>query len=80
MEKENSMESATITINMVIRLMNVKRNQDLKKNVKNVTNKSSECKTKTLNPIEQIVKAIFGWDYKTWYKCHYCGEFGYIGV
>ena len=24
--------------------------------------KSSECKTKTLNLVEQIVKAIFGWD------------------
>ena len=25
--------------------------------------KSSECKTKLLNLVEQIVKAIFGWDY-----------------
>ena len=34
-----------------------------------------ECKTKTLNPSKQIVKAIFGWDYNTWWKCYYCGEF-----
>ena len=27
--------------------------------------KSSECKIKDRNPIEQIVKAIFGWDYNT---------------
>ena len=33
-----------------------------------------------LNPPEQIVKAIFGWDYNTWCRCHYCGEFGHIGM
>ena len=38
-----------------------------------------ECKTKILNPTKQIVKAIFGWDYKTWCKCHYYQEFGHIG-
>ena len=38
MGKENSMESAMITINMVIRLMNAKSNQDLKANVSNVRN------------------------------------------
>ena len=37
MGKENSMESATIEINMVIWLMNAKRNQDFKENVTNVT-------------------------------------------
>ena len=36
MEKKNSAESATIEINMVIGLMNAKRNQDLKVNVTNV--------------------------------------------
>ena len=36
MGKENSMENVTIAINMVIRLMNAKRNQDLKANVTNV--------------------------------------------
>ena len=25
------------------------------------------------------MKAIFGWDYNTWYRCHYYGEFGHIG-
>ena len=28
--------------------------------------KSFECETKILNSVEQIVKAIFGWDYNTW--------------
>ena len=42
--------------------------------------KSSECKTKILNPVEHIVKAIFGWAYNTWCICHYCGEFGHIGM
>ena len=40
--------------------------------------KSSKCKTKILNLAEQIVKAIFGWDYNTWCRCHYCGGFGHI--
>ena len=26
------------------------------------------------------MKAIFGWDYNTWYRCHYCGEFGHIAM
>ena len=43
-------------------------------------NKSSEYTTKILNLVEQIIKAIFGWDYKTLCKCHYCGEFGHIGM
>ena len=38
MEKENSMESATIEISMVIRKMNAKRNQYLKANVTIVRN------------------------------------------
>ena len=33
-----------------------------------------------LNLVEQIMKAIFGWDYDTWCRCHYCGEFGHIGI
>ena len=24
------------------------------------------------------MESIFGWDYNTWCKCHYCGEFGHI--
>ena len=41
--------------------------------------KSYECKKKHKNLVEQIVKAIFGWNYNTWCRCHYCGEFGHIG-
>ena len=26
------------------------------------------------------MKAIFSWDYNTWCRCHYCGEFGHIGM
>ena len=33
-----------------------------------------------MNPAEQIVKVTFGWDYNTWCRCHYCGEFGHIGM
>lgn len=25
------------------------------------------------------MKVIFGWDYNTWCRYHYCGEFGHIG-
>ena len=25
------------------------------------------------------MKAILGWDYNTWCRCHYYGEFGHIG-
>ena len=63
------MESATIATSMVIGLMNAKRNQNLKENITNVQ-KSSECKTKILNPVEKIVKAIFGSDYNIWCRCH----------
>ena len=38
MGKKNSMENSTITINMVIRLMNARRNQSLKGNVTTVKN------------------------------------------
>jgi hypothetical protein len=38
MKKKNSMENATIPINMVIGLMNAKRNQYLKANIINVRN------------------------------------------
>ena len=40
----------------------------------------SECKSKSFNPVEQIVKAISGWDYNTWCRCHYRGEYGHIGM
>ena len=23
---------------------------------------------------------MFGWDYNTWCRCHYCGEYGHIGA
>ena len=26
------------------------------------------------------MKAIFGWDYNTRCRCHYCGEYGHIGI
>ena len=42
--------------------------------------KSLECKTKIANLVEQIVKAIFGWDYNTWCRCHYYGGFGHIAM
>ena len=42
--------------------------------------KASKWKTKTLNLVEKIVKAIFGWDYNTWCRCHYYGEFGHIDM
>ena len=56
-------KNVTIVINMVIEKMNGKRNQYLKANVTSVrsmgTNHKNE-KTKILNSIEQIMKAIFG--------------------
>ena len=42
--------------------------------------KSLKCKTKILNLVEKIMKATFGWDYNTWCRCHYYGEFGHIGM
>ena len=39
MEKLNSMENATIVVNMVIELMNAKRNQNLRASVTNARNK-----------------------------------------
>ena len=42
--------------------------------------KASECRSKPLNPAMQLVNAIFGWDYNTWCRCHYCGEYGHIGI
>ena len=38
MGKQNSMENATIAINMVVRLLNAKRNLSLKENATNATN------------------------------------------
>ena len=26
------------------------------------------------------MKAIFGWDYNTWCRCHYYGEYGHTGM
>ena len=23
---------------------------------------------------------MFGWDYNTWCRCHYCGEYGHTGI
>ena len=43
------MENATIAINMVIKLMNARRNQNLKKNVTNVTNKVTRHLNANLN-------------------------------
>ena len=77
------MESATIVISMVIEPMNTKINLNLRANVTNTRNigrEPSKCKTKILNPTKQIVKAIFGWDYNTWCRCHYYGEFGHIRI
>ena len=42
--------------------------------------KESKCKTKILNLAEQILKAIFCWDYNIQYRCQYFGEFGHIGM
>ena len=56
MGKENSMEKDIIAISMVIRLMNAKRNQNLKANVTNVRNMD----TNQILNLVQIVKALFG--------------------
>ena len=42
--------------------------------------KAFQCRSKSFNPAERLVKAIFGWDYNTWCRCHYCGEYGHIGI
>ena len=42
--------------------------------------KALECRSKPPNSTEKIVKAIFGWDYNTWCRCHYRGEYGHIGI
>ena len=26
------------------------------------------------------MKALFGWEYNTWCRCHYYGEYGHIGM
>ena len=33
--------------------------------------KESKCRSKSFNPTEKIMKAIFGCDYNTWCRCHY---------
>ena len=76
MVKLNSMENFTIEISMVIGKNECKEKpkfEDKCHKCKKHGHKSSEYKTKILNPAEQIVKAIFGWDYNTWCKCHYYG-------
>ena len=35
--------------------------------------KASECRSKSFNLAKKLVKTIFGWDYNTWCRCHYCG-------
>ena len=45
MEKKNSMVNVTIAISMVTRLINVKRNQNLKANVTNARNKVTRHQT-----------------------------------
>ena len=42
--------------------------------------KAFECRSKPFNLAEQFVKVIFGWDYNIWCRCHYCGEYGHIGI
>ena len=42
--------------------------------------KASECRSNPFNPVEQPVKAMFGWDYNTWCRCHYCGEYRHTSV
>ena len=49
-------------------------------NCKKHGHKAFQCKSKAFNPAEQLAKAIFGWDYNTWCRCHYCGEYGHIGI
>ena len=67
MDKKNSMESVTTAINMVTKLMNARRNLNLKVNATNVEGMvtTSEWRSKSFNPTEQLVKVIFGWDYNT---------------
>lgn len=36
-------------------------------------------KNQVVEPNKKIVKEIFGWDYNTWCRCHYCDEYGHIG-
>ena len=42
--------------------------------------KASECRSKPSNLVEKVVKEIFGWDYNTWCRFHYYGEYGHIGI
>ena len=68
----------------------VKQELDTKKKV-NLQNKVlKRIKNPTCNHCGKIChtsnkcwsngKAIFNWDYKTWCRCQYYGEFGYIGM
>ena len=42
--------------------------------------KASKCRSKSFNPAKQLLKVIFGWDYNTWCRCHYCGEYGHTRI
>ena len=42
--------------------------------------KASNCRTNSFNPIEKIMNVIFAWDYNTWCRYHYYGEYGHIGM
>ena len=77
MVKKNLMESVTTIISMDIKQVNAQRNLSLKESVTIATNKDTSLKW---NLVEKIVKEIFGWDYNTWCRCHYYGEFGHIGT
>jgi len=65
MEKKNLMKSVTIATNMDTKPMNARRNQNLKVNVTNAKGMVTECRSKSFNPAEQLVKEIFRWDYNT---------------
>lgn len=41
---------------------------------------ASKCRSKSFNLAKKNVKAIFDWDYNTWCRCHYYGEYGDIGM
>ena len=83
MSNKNSKESGTIVISIVIEKMNAKRNLSLKESVTIATSKDTNLQSvrpRNGNQQNEFVKAIFVWDYYTWCKCHYYGEFGHIGA
>ena len=63
-----AMESATTTISMVTKLMNARRNQNLKVNVtyeKDMVTRHQNADPNHSIYLNKIVKEIFGWDYNT---------------